>query len=152
MPELKTTNFGTIYYSDDSVFEFPGGLPGFEERRRFIPVQNQRTAPILFLQSLEIPSLCFITMPILVVDPVYRLQVVEPDLEVLGFPAEYTPRIGEDVLCLAVLSIRESGPTANLLAPVVVNLSSHRAVQAVAPESHYSHRHALLPQEEPVCS
>jgi len=152
MPELETTNFGTIGYSTDSIFEFPGGLPGFEERRRFIPVQSQRTAPILFLQSLETPSLCFITMPVLVVDPIYHLQVLEPDLEVLGFPAGHVPLIGDDVLCLAVLSIRESGPTANLLAPVVVNLKNHRAVQAVAPELNYSHQHALLPQEAPVCS
>jgi flagellar assembly factor FliW len=152
MPELKTTNFGTISYSPDSVFEFPTGLPGFEERRQFVPVQNQRSAPILFLQSLEVPSLCFITMPVWVVDPQYHLQMSEQDLEALGFPVEHDPVVGEDVLCLAVLSIRESGPTANLLAPVVVNLKNHRAVQAVSPQLHYSLQHVLFPQEAPVCS
>ena len=151
MPVLATPNFGNISFASESVFEFPRGLPGFEVRRRFVPVQNPRTAPILFLQSVEDPSLCFTTLPILVIDPKYRLRIIEEDLETLGFPADFEPRIGDDVLCLAVLSIRETGTTANLLAPVVVNLRSYRAVQAVAPESDYSHRHLLFPQEEPVC-
>ena len=152
MPVLQTTIFGNIFFAPESVFEFPRGLPGFEERRRFVPVQNPQTAPILFLQSLEEPSLCFVTLPVLVVDPQYRLQLMEPDLEILGWPADRQPRIGEDVLCLAVLSFQKSGTTANLLAPVVVGLNNHKAVQAVAPESDYSHQHALFPQEATVCS
>jgi flagellar assembly factor FliW len=152
MPELQTTNFGTISFTPEAVFEFPRGLPGFEERRRFVPVQNPQSAPILFLQSLEEPSLCFVTIPVLVVDPRYRLRIMEPDLEVLGWKADRQPRIGEDVLCLAVLSFQKSGPTANLLAPVVVALKNYKAVQAIAWESDYSHQHALFPQEAPLCS
>jgi flagellar assembly factor FliW len=151
MPETETTNFGTIHFSPESVFEFPNGLPGFEDRRHFVPVQNPRTAPVVFLQSLEEPSLCFTALPIWVIDPEYRLRIMEQDLEVLRFPPDYRPRIGADILCLALLSIRQSGTTANLLAPVVVNLSNYKAVQAVSPEAIYSHRHPLFPREEPVC-
>ena len=152
MPELNTANFGTLSFMPESVLEFPRGLPGFEERRRFVPVQDPQTAPILFLQSLEEPSLCFITLPVLVIVPRYRLQVMDQDLEALDWSEQRPPRIGDDVLCLAVLSIRESGTTANLLAPVVVNLKNHRAVQAVALESEYSHQHALFAQEAAPCS
>lgn len=151
MAELETTNFGRISFLPESVFEFPNGLPGFEERQRFVPVQNPQTAPILFLQSIESPSLCFTTLPVLVVDPEYRLEVMEEDLEVLGFPAGHELRIGEDVLCLAVLSLRERGASANLLAPLVINLKNHQAVQAVLAESSYSHRHALFPHEAGAC-
>jgi len=55
------------------------------------------------------------------------------------------------VLCLAVLSFRPTGPTANLLAPVVVNVANLKAVQAVMADSGYSHQHALAAQEA-VCS
>lgn len=151
MPETETTNFGTISFARESVFEFPHGLPGFEERRRFLPVQNPATAPILFLQSLEEPSVCFTTLPIWVVDPHYRLHVTEQDLELLGFPAEHQPRIGDEVLCLVVISVRKTGTTANLLAPIVINLQSYKAVQAVSAESGYSHRHPLFPQEAAAC-
>jgi flagellar assembly factor FliW len=46
-----------------------------------------------------------------------------------------------------VLSLRETGPTANLLAPVIVNLKSLKAVQAVAQEGSYSHQHPLVTEE-----
>lgn len=74
------------------------------------------------------------------------------DLALLELPAERRPRIGDDVLCLAAIALRETGPTANLLAPIVVNLANRKAVQAVAPESSYSHRHALVFEEAAICS
>ena len=151
MPETQTANFGIIFFSPESVFEFPNGLPGFEGRRRFVPVQNPRTAPIVFLQCLEDPALCFTTLPIWVVDRHYQLQVTEQDLATLGFPADHKPQIGNEVLCLVVLSIRDTGTTANLLAPVVVNLKNYKAVQAVSPESGYSHQHPLFPQGATAC-
>lgn len=152
MPVVQTSNFGSISYSPAAVIEFPRGLPGFDDRRRFLALQFEDTAPVVFLQSLEHPNLCFITMPVLAVDPQYRLQVSTEDLGEVDLPSQRQPRIGEDVLCLAVLSLRETGPTANLLAPVVVNLRNLKAVQAVAPESGYSHQHALLAEEAAVCS
>lgn len=151
MEQLKTTNFGSISLIPESLFEFPHGLPGFEIRRKFLPVQDPRTAPIVFLQSVEEPSLCFTTLPIWVIDPRYQLRVLEQDLEALGFPPDFQPHIGKDVLCLAVLSLRHTGTTANLLAPVVVNLTNYRAVQAVSPESNYSHQHLLFAPEQPRC-
>jgi flagellar assembly factor FliW len=91
-------------------------------------------------------------MPILAVDPGYKLKVSSEDLDRLDLPQARQPRIGEDVLCLTVLSVRETGPTANLLAPIVVNLCNRKAVQAVALESEYSHQFELMPDEASVCS
>jgi flagellar assembly factor FliW len=152
MPVMETKNFGTITFEPDSELEFPAGLPGFDSRRLFVAVRFVESDPIIYLQSLEDPDLCFITMPILAVDPLYKLRVKGEDLGQLGLTAARQPRIGDDVLCLTVLSLHETGPTANLLAPIVVNLRNRRAVQAVAPESEYSHQHALMPEEASVCS
>jgi flagellar assembly factor FliW len=152
MPIFNTEYFGPVEYSDDTVLEFPRGLPGFDERRKFLAIQQTDTAPLLFLQSLEDARLCFPTLPILAVDPTYRLQVCDEDLDAIGFPVRHQPGIGVDTMCLTVVSIRESGPTANLLAPIVVNLGLRKAVQAVAVDSEYSHQHALLAEEAPVCS
>jgi flagellar assembly factor FliW len=153
MPVMQTKNFGTIAYEADSELDFPCGLPGFDNRRRFVAVRLADSDPLVYLQSLEDPDLCFITMPVLAVDPRYRLKVANEDLGHLELPAARQPRIGEDVFCLTVLSLRETGPTANLLAPILINLKTRRAVQAIAPESGYSHRHELMPQEEAaLCS
>ena len=149
---MQTKNFGTISYSPESELQFPGGLPGFGERKRFVAVRFVESDPLVYLQSLEDPDLCFITMPVLAVDPRYQLTVSPEDLGQIGLTAARQPRIGEDVFCLTVLSIRETGPTANLLAPIVINLKTRCAVQAIASESDYSHQHELMPEESPVCS
>ena len=147
MPILNTKNLGTISWYPESEIEFPCGLPGFEERRRFAAVHFNHTDPLIFLQSLEDAALCFITLPVRAVDADYRLTVSQEDLRLVGLPADRQPRIGKDVHCLAVLSLREAGPTANMLAPVVINLKNLKAVQAVAQEGGYSHQH-ILPVEE----
>jgi flagellar assembly factor FliW len=152
MPGFETKHFGRIAEEPDVVFEFPRGLPGFEERRRFAPLHFERSDPLIFLQSLEDPDLCFLTVPVGVVDPGYRLTMEPEDLELIGLPAGAQPRIGIDVLCLAVISVHAEGPTANLLAPIVVHLRNYQAVQAVTCDSAYSHQHPLLPSETPVCS
>ena len=152
MPSVQTKYLGIISYEPDATLEFPRGLPGFEERRLFVALRLEDSQPLVFLQSVEDSGLCFITLPILAIDPHYRLEVTNEDRERAGLPLGRPLRIGEDVLCLAILSIREGGPTANLLAPVVVNLSNHKAVQAVAPESGYSHQHVLVSEEAPLCS
>ena len=69
MPVIETKNFGRVEYGADSALEFPRGLPGFENRRGFLPLHQPENDPLLFLQSLEEPGLCFVTVPVLVVDP-----------------------------------------------------------------------------------
>jgi flagellar assembly factor FliW len=145
MPELVTRNFGTLVYEDGAPLVFPRGLPAFENYRRFLAITLPQNEPLVFLQSLEDSGLCFITVPVQIVHRDYRLRISAEDVELIGLPSGAVPGLGEDVLGLAVLSVREEGPTANLLAPIVMNLRDRLAVQAVAPESSYSHRHPLLP-------
>jgi flagellar assembly factor FliW len=144
MPLFETRDFGPIDYQPEAALEFPRGLPAFENRRRFLALTLPQSEPLVYLQSLEDAGLCFITVPVRVVDNRYRLAMADEDLELIGLVPGAAPRIGEDVLCLAILAVREDGPTANLLAPVVVNLGNRRAVQAVAPEAAYSHQHPIF--------
>jgi flagellar assembly factor FliW len=143
MPSIETRNLGILAYEAESAIEFPRGLPGFEERRRFLAASFPDSRPLVFLQSLEDPGLCFITLPAPAVIPDYTLELSAEDLGLIDLPRGRRPAIGSDVLCLAVVAIHETGPTANLLAPVVVNLRNRKAVQAVEPGRRYSHQHPL---------
>ena len=152
MPSFLSNNFGTVTYESNAVLQFPQGMPGFEERRLFLPLQYPDTKPLIFLQSLEDPALCFVTMPVLSVDPAYDLHITAEDRGQIALPPSEPLEIGTNVLCLTIVSLQESGPTANLLAPIVVNLRNFLAVQAIAEDSAYAHQHALLPHETAVCS
>jgi flagellar assembly factor FliW len=144
LPEIETKNFGRIPYEDDAALIFPRGLPGFENRGRFLPMTFPGREPLVFLQSLEDPDLCFITLPIWAAHPSYRLDMTREDMTLIGLRPGARARVGEDLLCLAVISVGPDGPTANLLAPLVVNLRNRHSVQAVAASSRYSHRHPLV--------
>jgi flagellar assembly factor FliW len=152
MPLLNTKNFGTITYEPDSIIEFPIGLPGFDARRQFAALTYPHTEPLVFLQSLEDAGLCFVTLPARSIDQQYRLEVSEEDLKTIGLNPKRQPLIGEDVACLAILTFQESGATANLLAPVVINTKNLKAVQAISPELSYSHEYRLPVAEAVSCS
>ena len=142
MPTCKTRYFGELEYEPGSELHFPAGLPGFEQERRFVPIDQPHTRPLVYLQSLGDPQLCFVAMPARAVDPDYRLDLDEEALEVLGL-AGSRPEIGCDLLCVALISIRDECVTANLMAPVVASLATRQAVQAISTSGRYSHRHEL---------
>jgi flagellar assembly factor FliW len=153
MAKCLTKSHGEIEYSEDVVMHFSEGLFGFESETRFLPIEVPALHPLLFLQSVDRQGLCFITLPILVIDPFYRLNLSPSDLELAGLPTGRQPAIGEDVLCLAILTLHKDAPaTANLIAPLVMNLRTRKTVQAIVCEGDYSHQH-VFPASPPeaVC-
>ena len=74
MPRIRTKFFGELDYPGLRSFDFPQGLPGFETSRLSSFWNSRRSEPLMFLQSLvESAVSCFILLPVLVVDPQYRL-------------------------------------------------------------------------------
>jgi flagellar assembly factor FliW len=145
MPELETKCFGRVAYRPESVIEFPLGLPGFDNERRFLLIEQAINKPVVFLQSLSRPELCFLTVPVLGIVPDYLLSLSPEDLRTLDLAEDRQPLPGQDVLCLAVVSLSEDAPpTVNLLSPVIINWERRLAVQAVQADAPYSHRHPLL--------
>ena len=132
------------------ALHFPRGLPGFEGHQRFTLTATE--PPLATLVSAEADGPCFHAIPVAVVDPHYHIGITMEDLRLLGF--DDTQPAAEDFLCLAILSFDEGGATANLLAPVVVNVRTGVGVQAVREDARYSHRHRLGAQaaETAECS
>ena len=135
-----------------AALQFPQGLPGFEDCRRFVPLEHPGHPGLIFLQSLERMDLCFLAVPVRSIRPEYRLSLDPEDLELLGLAEDRQPEIGTEVAALAILSLApEEAPTANLLSPVVVSIATGRAVQAIRPDDAYGCREPVAPLEA-VCS
>lgn len=144
MLQLHTKYFGTVCCEPGDLFQFPFGLPAFEEEKSFVPIDLPGKEPLLFLQSASRPDLCFLCFPVLVVDAAYQLSVPAEDLELLDLSTARQPRIGSEVLVLALLSLKENqAASANLMAPVVINLKNRRAVQAIRGDAAYSPEHPI---------
>ena len=116
MPSCDTTHFGRLEYDSAAMIDFAEGLPGFESERRFVVVQQPGQHPLVFLQSLQSPGLCFPALPVRVVEPGYSPQISAADLELIGFVSQ--PTLGEDAVVLALIAMHQEDPTANLLRPL----------------------------------
>ncbi|MEO8100103.1 MAG: flagellar assembly protein FliW [Acidobacteriota bacterium] len=153
MPLVQTQQFGELQYADDATVHFPHGLPGFELCHRFVFIQRPDLAPVVHLQSLETPEVCFPAMPIHAIDPNY-VPVIAPEDEVtLGLrpssPLNPAP-VNPATLALALLAATAEGElTANLFAPIIINMETGTAVQAVRMDSLYSPHYSL---EGAACS
>ncbi len=152
MPYCTTKYFGPVAYEETSVLRFPSGLPGFENERRFLSLEQPAHAPLIFLQSLTTPGLCFVALLASSIEPSYELEVEDGDLELLGIDRARRPDFGNVVLQLALVTISQDGISANLFAPVLINTLNLLAVQAISPSRRYSHAHPLAEIPEPVCS
>jgi flagellar assembly factor FliW len=102
-------------------------LPGFPEQRRFALVQLDDDGVLCQLRSLDDPSLRFLVMSPLPFFPDYAPEVGDDVVEELQIGS------ADDVIVLLVLNAGESldSTTANLMAPVVVNTATMRAVQVI---------------------
>ena len=146
MPQCKTLKLGTIDYDVADVLTFPKGLPGFERETTFVPVEKLGLEPVVFLQSLLSPELCFVALPMEIVDRNYQLRIMNEDLSVISIPADHRPPATEDLACLAIVCLQDNSPaTANLLGPLVLNRKTKVCVQAIRDDSKYSANHPLEP-------
>ena len=140
---IATERFGEVSYGDEDVLAFPRGIPAFEDRHRWILVGSEDNA-IKWLQNLEDPALALpVTTPD-AVRPDYNARIPEDELELVGSmdPA--------DLALLIVVSIPEGAPwnmTANLRAPILLNLKTRKAVQVIALNEEYPIRHAVFPDD-----
>jgi flagellar assembly factor FliW len=136
-------------YVPEAVFHFQAGIPGFEDQTAFVFLEQPHTDPLVFMQSLEDPGLCFIAVAPSVACPGYRVGLLPEEREFLGLPRAGDLEPGKDILCLALVTVSEHvEPTVNLASPIVLNMHNYRGIQSIPEGSTYSFRHPLPTQEE----
>ena len=73
----------------------------------------------------------------------YELAIGAEDLAALELDTDRQPQL-DQVLVLALLSLHDGfSATANLMAPIVINLRTRRGLQAIRCDSLYSYQHVL---------
>ena len=129
-----------------TLYQFPLGIPAFEHVTRFHLVENPAFAPLVVLQGDCEPAVQFACVPVHWLMPDYRLELSEEETALLDASGAQ----GQLIL-LAVVTFREGRPpTANLLAPVVLNPGARIGVQSIQAHLPYSHLHPL--RQETSCS
>jgi flagellar assembly factor FliW len=142
---VETKYFGRAECTESAVIKFPLGLPGFEHLTDFVCMEQPALRPLAYLQSLSERDTCFLTLPVRAIDPSYDVDIndVEACLLKLGSAAA---SIGRNIACLAILCTgSDRMATANLVAPVVINISERIGLQIIQTRSDYDYAHPLPP-------
>ena len=141
--KIETSRFGSVSYSEEEILFFPRGIPAFESHHDWILAGADDSA-VKWLQSLDDGDLALpVTSPD-AVQPDYNARIPEDELRLVG---SVNP---QDLALLIVVSIPDSAPwnmTANLRAPILINLKSHKAVQVIALNEDYPIRHMVFPED-----
>ena len=144
MRKVYTSRFGEIEVDENKIVYFKDGIPAFEEEHEFIILPYDEESPYYFMQSLNKPDLAFLLTIPEIFFPEYSAEIDDETVEEL--------KIGdaEKVLVYALITIPNGSVrymTANLLAPIVINIENMQAKQIVMDKSNYTTKHRLFPDK-----
>ena len=143
--DIKSTRFGDIDVSEEAVLQFSHGLPGFLDEKTFAFLQYQPDSPFAFLQSVNDPDLTFIIVEAFAFFPDYDFDLDDEIAKELGIGDDNSPQIFNIVRIPEKLEEM----TVNLLAPIIVNWRSHKAIQHVLEKTSYPVRQRVFPDGIP---
>jgi flagellar assembly factor FliW len=137
---VKTGRFGQIEVSSEEIISIPSGVLGFPEDHDFCLVDPGDDTLILWLQSLKNPHLAF---------PVLEPKIFKPDYVVRLSAAELRElRLAtiRDASVFTILTIPSNlaEMTANLKAPLVINVREKTAKQVVLQENDQPIKHPMF--------
>lgn len=136
--KMDTARFGIIDIYEQQMIHFQKGLPGFEELNRFVLIGLDQTRPFLWLQSLDADIALPVVSPFDIMDG-YAPVIEDSQIQALDLERD------EDLLVLVVSVIPPEVQlmTANLAAPVLINLANNQGVQALLEDDRYPTRHPI---------
>ncbi len=131
MISFETSRFGRLEVSSDKIINFPNGLIGFPETRRFI-LMDYKDTTLKWLQAVDDPDVAFIVTPPFELFPDYYPQIDKSTKEFLDINDD------DDLVTLAILRVDGESVTANLQGPLLINSLSKKGVQAVVEDERFS--------------
>lgn len=133
---VQTKFFGEVELDDNKILDFPNGIIGFEDFKKFAiiyDIEDDKETRISWLQSLEEPALALPVVDPLAIVPDYAPMIEDELLKPLGNPAD------EDLLFLLVMTVPAdmTKVTANMKAPVIISTEGRKGVQLIVDNADY---------------
>ncbi len=124
---VNTTRFGPIDISTEDILTFSEGLLGFNDLEKFVLLDDPNDEIFAWLQSCDEPSIAFPVLEPELFEDNYNLNMTKSDLQTLQATDETQLRS----FCIITIPEDPARMTANLKAPVVVNIEKRMARQCV---------------------
>lgn len=134
--KVLTKFFGEVELDDNKVLEFPNGIIGFEDFKKYAILYDEESegeTRISWLQSLEEPKLALPVIDPLAIMSEYTPMIEDELLKPLGDPAD------EDLLFLLAMTVPSdmTKVTANMKAPFIINAAACKGAQIIVDNADY---------------
>lgn len=141
---FTSTRFGEFTVPAETVIEIPSGIIGFPHATRYVMLEHKQ--PFSWLHSVDDPNLAFV-----VVDGFEFGQQFDVKPPVGDKDSDL--KADDEYAILIIVTVRPDPrlTTANLKAPVFVNMRNRKGVQVIIDDARYSTRFPLW-SEEPAAS
>ena len=122
---ILTSQFGELEIEPKYIFHFEEGLLGFEDLREFVLITDEETIPFKWLISIEYPDIGFPLLNPWLIDNGYSPNKnFNPDKEA--------------VLVVITLGTDKGLMTANMKAPIILDIEKQIGKQVILPTDKYS--------------
>ena len=137
---VKTGRFGQLTISDSDFITIPQGILGFPQYTKYCLVDAADDTLILWLQSVENPDIAFPVLEPKIYKPEYTARLSAAELRELKMDSVNGAAV------FSILTIPEDvmQMSANLKAPLVINLKAQVGKQVVLQENEYSIKHLMF--------
>ncbi|MDX2055327.1 MAG: flagellar assembly protein FliW [Polyangiaceae bacterium] len=137
---IISKRFGKVSFEEDAVINFPHGIIGFPEAKKYILLGQGESGVVGWLQSVDAPE---IALP---VASAHAFPAPYPDVPLTdAMLAAGMEAPGENVAVLAVIiATPAQEPTVNLLAPIVIDADTRQGAQVILQGSRFSTRELLV--------
>ncbi len=137
---IHTSRFGAVSITSEDVINFPEGLLGFNELRRFVLLDDPTDEIFAWLQSCEDPNIAFPILEPELFAGNYSVQLTKHDLETMGLTSL------DGIRCFTIITIPADPTqmTANLKAPIVIHVGTRKARQVVLQDNSLAIREPIF--------
>lgn len=141
---IQTKYLGEVNITEDQIIAFPFGILGFENNKEFVLLGILENPHFKFLQDIKNPNIAFLLINPWEFFDEYDVEINDENLKKIGINPEDFDKIQLFNIVTLGKTFKES--TANLLAPIAINLRERKGKQFIISDSSYTTRHKLFPQ------
>ena len=131
--EIISPIHGKMIYEENEIITFERGIPGFEYLKKFIIKEVGEDSPFNILQSIEDKDIGFIIISPFMIKDSYEIKLSEEILKNLNIKREEDVRL----YSLVTLNERVENITANLKAPLIINITNQKGEQYILDKGNY---------------
>ena len=135
---VESKRFGNIEVDDADVIHFPGGIVGFPHEHHFVIVGHSDF--VAFLQSTKTPDLALPLVSAHVLGHQYPDVPLNTPVEQAGLGT----RIEELAVTVVLSAPRGQPATVNLMAPIIVNVTTRRGAQVFLEGTRFTTRELFV--------